>query len=102
MIDKDGRFEYSYVLPVSINCNTSTISVFPNPVQDGRVYVSLTGLKGNATATLLSLTGQVISKNTLANGTNTLDVSKLAAGLYILNVSDAEGTNKKVKLNVQH
>ena len=47
MIDLDGKFTYSTVLPVLLNCNTAKVSIFPNPAQNGRLYVSVTGQKGN-------------------------------------------------------
>jgi hypothetical protein len=104
MIDKDGKYKYSPVLPVSINCNTSKITVFPNPVQDGRLYISLTSAKGQTEAVLLNLSGQIILKNAVTNGTNKIDVSAIANGVYILNVTDAgiNGISKKVKVLIQH
>ncbi len=88
VIDKDGRYSYSGVLPVSTNCSNSKLAVFPNPVQEGRLYISLTGAKENAEGTLLSLSGQVMLRTRLNNGTNKLDVAGLANGIYILNVVD--------------
>jgi hypothetical protein len=52
MVDRDGRYEYSPTLPVSLNCNTISVSVFPNPVQGGKLYVGLTGTNGRTQATL--------------------------------------------------
>ncbi len=102
MIDKDGRYKYSEILPVSLNCNISKVSVWPNPVQNGKLYVSLTGTKGYTQATLLSLSGQVILTGNLNNGTNHLDVSKIANGLYILSVNDTNGINEKIKVLIQN
>ena len=102
MIDKDGKFKYSNVLAVSLNCKEVVVSVFPNPVQDGKLYVSITGIKANVEATLLSLSGQLVLKTTVSNGTQSLDVSKVANGIYMLNVIDINGTNKVVKVNIQN
>jgi Secretion system C-terminal sorting domain len=104
MIDKDGKFTYSDVLPVSTSCNKQNANVFPNPVQDGRLYVSLTGAKGQTEAVLMNLSGQVIAKKIVNNGTNKIDVSGIANGVYILNVTDAgsNGISKKVKVLIQN
>jgi Secretion system C-terminal sorting domain len=104
MIDKDGRFTYSTALPVSINCNTPKITIFPNPVQNGRLYVSITGAKGQTEAVLLNLAGQVILKNIVSDGTNKIDVSNTANGVYILNITDSgvNGISKKVKVLIQN
>jgi Secretion system C-terminal sorting domain len=100
MVDKDGRFQYSPVLPVSLNCNTVSISAFPNPVQDGKLYVSLTGATGQTVAILRTLAGQTVSSINLANGTNAVNVSGIANGIYILEVTDGSGISKKTKLIV--
>ena len=101
IIDKDGSHKYSNILPVVVNCKTVQVSVFPNPVQNGKLYVSLTGTEGVTEATLLSISGQVISRNKVTNGTNNLDVSGVPNGTYVLNVKDANGVDKKVKVIIQ-
>jgi Secretion system C-terminal sorting domain len=102
MIDMDGSFKYSKVLRVFINCNTVGVHVYPNPVQNGNLYVSLTGTSGYAEATLLSMTGQVIIKNRMHNGTNNMNVSGMANGIYVLNIKEANGIDKKVKVRIQN
>jgi hypothetical protein len=87
---------------VLINCKTATILVYPNPVQDGKLYVSLAGTTGYVEATLLSASGQVILKNKINNGTNYLNVLNIADGIYVLNVKDANGFDKNVKVSIKH
>lgn len=98
MVDKDGRYQYSPILPVSLTCNTVSISVFPNPAQQGKVYISLTGATGSATATLRNINGQAVSSLGLVNGTNAINVAGLANGVYVLEVSDGGIISKKTKL----
>jgi Secretion system C-terminal sorting domain len=102
MIDQDGKFKYSEVLYVLNNCNTTKVEVYPNPVQNGRLYVSLIGASGYSEATLLSLSGQVIVKARIYNGTSYLNVSTVADGIYVLNIKDADGIDRKVKVRIQH
>jgi hypothetical protein len=102
MIDRDGHYKYSPVLPVLINCKTVQVSAYPNPVENNNLLVSITGINGSATATLLSLSGQVMLRSNLSNGTTALDVSKLASGVYILNISDEKLISKKVKVIIMH
>jgi hypothetical protein len=101
LIDKDGKFTYSDILPVSINCKTVQLSVFPNPVQNGKLYVSLTGTSGQAEAILMSVTGQAILKTKINNGTQFLNVVNVPDGTYILNVRDANGIVEKAKVIIQ-
>jgi hypothetical protein len=102
IVDKDGQYKYSDVLPVLVNCKTVQVQAYPNPVQDGKLYVSLTGTSSNADATLLSVSGQVILKTRLSNGTSFINVSAVANGSYVLRVKDVNGVDKKVKVIIQH
>lgn len=102
IIDRDGHFKYSAVLPVSINCKLVQVAVYPNPVMDNNLFVSITGINGSAEAILLSLSGQSVFKTTLTNGTSTINTSKIATGVYVLSITDLQGTNRKVKLLIQH
>jgi hypothetical protein len=101
MIDKDGHYKYSEVLRVSVDCKTIQAYVYPNPVQNGKLYVSLTGSNGYTDVSLVSLSGQVILKTKMSNGTNHLNVSNIADGVYVLNISGANGLDKKLKVFIQ-
>jgi hypothetical protein len=101
MFDKDEKYKYSRVLPVLIDCNSIKVSAYPNPVQDGRLYISLTGASGYTESTLLSLSGQLLIKSSIHNGTNYLNTSAIPNGLYVLNIKDAGGINKNVKVRIQ-
>jgi hypothetical protein len=68
-----------------------SIILYPNPAK-GNVTISL---KSSASYSLVSMLGQHIQKGTFIYGDNTLDISKLAKGLYILNVKTAQGTATK-------
>ncbi len=101
IIDKDGSHKYSNILPVVVNCKTVQVSVFPNPVQSGKLYVSLTGTSGQAEAILMSVTGQVILRSKVNNGTQMLNVTNIPDGTYILNISDANSMVEKTKVIIQ-
>ena len=102
MIDKDGKFKYSEILPINVNCKITSVSVYPNPVKNGKLYVSVTGLKNNTQATLLSVAGQYILQTKVNNGTNFINVSTLANGIYILNMVEEKGLTKRVKVIIQN
>jgi Secretion system C-terminal sorting domain len=102
MIDKDGMFKYSNTLPVFTNCKTAKLLVYPNPVQDGRLYITLAGTTGFSDATLLSVSGQVILKTKIINGTNNINVSNIADGVYMLNIKGSNGLNKNTKVSIKN
>ncbi len=98
MIDKDGRYQYSSILRVAVICYTTQINAYPNPVQNGKLYVTITGAARFAEAILQSASGQVILKTKMNIGTNYLDVSAVPNGVYILKVEDENGSKKMIKI----
>ncbi len=100
MIDRDGRYRYSPVLPVSLNCKVIGVNVFPNPVSEGRLQVSVSGAEGDVQAALRNLSGQLMTSYTLRAGTASLDVSGLAAGIYVLDLRFRDGRSEKVRVAI--
>lgn len=67
----------------------SHYSVFPNPV-DNQCYISVTSDSPMVRCTLYDLAGRQILDNALQPGVNTLDVSNLSSGCYILRFNDGK------------
>jgi len=100
IIDVDGSFTYSAVLNALLKCDVQNLTVFPNPVNNGKLNVRLNSAD-NIEAYLTTVTGQLIKKIILKNGLNDMDVSELSNGVYILNTKFGDGNNQKVKINIQ-
>jgi hypothetical protein len=100
MIEKNGIFMHSYALNAPIKCDEQNISVFPNPIANGKLVVNLNGAE-TVVANLTSVTGQQIKKIVVKKGMNNIDVSALSNGVYILQVKFAEGINQNIKVNIQ-
>lgn len=66
-------------------------SIFPNPVSRGNLNISLTGAEATA-VTIFNMLGQSVYKGGFEN---TIDVSRLEAGVYIIEVETA--TSKVMK-----
>lgn len=101
LVDIDGSFKYSPVLNARVKCDEQNLSVFPNPVTNGKFNVSLNSTE-KVEASLTSITGQLIKQITLENGINYIDVSDLSNGVYILSSKFANGNNQNVKVNIQN
>ena len=100
MIDKDGKYKYSPVLPVFINCKTAQVNTYPNPVQQGFLNVNVIAIANEKTeAVLVGTLGQIVLKMNLKNGLNTVNVSNIANGEYLLKVS---ATNTISKVLIQN
>ena len=53
MIDKDGKYKYSPVLPLFINCKTTQVNTYPNPVQNGLLNVNIITIDNKSTEAVL-------------------------------------------------
>jgi hypothetical protein len=79
-IDFDGDWEYSHIVSALFDPGQEDVRIFPNPVRDA-VEVRGTGLEG-APYQLADPAGRIVQRGTLSEGR--IDVSRLAAGLYVL------------------
>lgn len=83
VIDKDGVFTYSDVKNAFISCNQPQIVVAPNPVKS---TLFIYNLKGNSQIQLYGVTGQRVLTVNTNNATQTIPVSKLTAGTYLVHI----------------
>lgn len=90
-IDLDGTFAYSQVRSVN-NTDTKPVIVFPNPVRDV-LTIDLKGNKVVGKLMIFNILGQEIRQDNLT-GTdkNTIDVSKLRAGIYFYRIDNFTGS----------
>jgi hypothetical protein len=71
--------------------NNLEVSAFPNPFRD-QVNITLDGLEGVTTVEVYSINGQQVAITSSWNsGNQTLDLSDLPSGVYVLKVSNGEG-----------
>lgn len=84
-------FDAYYTTGVDENNSLSSLSVFPNPASD---QITIAGLDPNQqfNANLIDISGRTVLAQQVSNGASTIDVSALAPGVYLLNVSDEYGT----------
>lgn len=99
--DIDGNYSYSNVVTVSLADIVGRVTVMPNPVADEAKITIAAFNDGQAQWQILDNSGRVVMQNSvkLKKGTNNVvvNVNKLAAGLYFLNVKGG-GIDQKVKL----
>ena len=88
LVNTDGSFEYSKTIAMRLDCNKSQIFVYPNPVKN-KLNVNITNAQNNITiAKLFDNYGRVVYTGTMVSGTNTIDMSKFASGIYILSLKN--------------
>jgi len=73
---------------MKLNCNRSEIVVYPNPVTD-ILNINITNAQDNETeASLYDNAGKLIHTKHLISGTNTIDMTKFAKGVYLLTLKN--------------
>ena len=89
-----GFYIHTGDLPLDVSHMSSTaggsLAVYPNPAKD-KVNVSVSGtMKGNAQLYVSDLTGRVLIQVPMDNDKAVVDMSSLAAGMYMVTYSDDE------------
>ena len=95
-VDKDGRFSFSYIVLIELNSNS--IRVAPNPASD-LVYITGNNL---LQASILDVSGKVLLAKQFNNtGDNSLNISRLAKGIYVVQITTKEGNSESRKLVIK-
>jgi len=89
MKDIDGHFTWSPVRALDAP-GLSPLSVYPNPVEDGKLYVSST--VNIRQLRLTDVSGKVLLKQTVQGYQYTLAVGMISRGIYLLAVDTDTGT----------
>ena len=99
-IDLNGKFTYSEIRTVKGLNNVNEVIIFPNPVRSNS-KVSVVGATANSSIQLLDFSGKVL-KNMLSNSFNSLDLSSIKNGTYLIRIIDKttnEVVNKKLTVS---
>lgn len=103
--DKDGELYIADIISGTVykitdatatlpEFNTSNVKLFPNPAQN-TVNLQTTNTTYPIRANIYDLSGKQILSRQYYSDTNTIDISALAGGLYIAEISNANGTVKQ-------
>ncbi len=101
LVDIDGSFKYSNTITINLADIAGRVSVYPNPASNEVKVMISSAADGKVTCKITDNAGRVVLQNTAhvkkGNNNITIDINKLAAGLYHVSVSGA-GIDQKVKL----
>ncbi len=87
-IDADGSHAYSSIAAVRFESGKNALSVYPNPVADGKLSLGLPQ-SGWYKVSVYNVAGMEVLN--AAQSGNTLDIRSLRAGVYVLRVTYANG-----------
>ncbi len=94
MIDIDNASTYSEMKAVAFN-TTSLLTISPNPAKNV-VYVKNAPV--DATIKLVDLTGRVLQQITITSTNQTIDISKCANGMYVVQIVQNNETIHSVRI----
>ena len=86
MVDINGHFTYSTVAEIK-SAKNSFITLVTNPAR-GKMIIN-TSFTDNVNARLINEQGAVVKEFVLHNGTQMIDVSSLAGGLYYIKANQS-------------
>lgn len=82
--DFDGQFEYSYIRK-AIFTSSLPLKWHPNPVSD---QIKIEGIENETRFRVYSISGMLVLDNSLPEGTQTIDLNRLASGVYYIQFSN--------------
>lgn len=93
-----GAFELNGILGVGdVEQSVADIVLYPNPSSNGQVSLKIPeDVSNSVDINVIDLTGKQVHQQQGTSGTINLDLSKLASGMYIINVIHGK-TSKRIK-----
>ena len=79
---------YGKVVRVLVKCDERPIEVFPNPAQD---YLKIMGATAGENVQVSNMFGKILQARNLTSDDETLDLTGLQPGIYVLVVSNEKG-----------
>lgn len=98
-VDSDGKFGYSEIVTVNLFNDKKGVNVWPNPAT---TQVTIEGYntagENFSKAQVFDFSGRKITEMTMHAGQNSINVSKLPAGTYLIKVQTMDGSTYTQKL----
>jgi len=100
-VDTDGSFEYSTVRSIQIG-SAVVAKVFPNPVKDGTLIVSMEDIE-NSKINILSAVGQrlIVKSNSLSASERAFEVGHFGSGVYFVEIEQTAMETQRIRFVVQ-
>ena len=91
LIAPDGSSTYSQIVTITVGAGSTALSIYPNPAHS-TVAITVPPVGGLTEIGIYSSTGTLMQRQVTATPINTIDISRLAAGLYTVTVSQGGST----------
>jgi len=87
------------ILGVSNVLDNAIVTVYPNPAKD-KLNIETYFTDQILTAAIYDMTGRPVAEISLNNGINTVTLSGMSTGVYVLKITDSNGTSRISKVTV--
>ncbi|WP_299130483.1 T9SS type A sorting domain-containing protein [uncultured Winogradskyella sp.] len=88
-----GAYESQVALSIEDFNEVSVLNIYPNPTKGQFNIVIDDAVSGEVNVQIVSVTGNIVKQFTIGNGTNQMDISAMASGIYIVNINTERGTS---------
>ncbi len=96
MVDVDGKYTFSDVIPLSVKCDANNVNVYPNPATD---FLQVNIDKNKiSNIVIINAEGKTVLTTTLQFENNKISIKALPAGLYVVKVINEFGV-QNFKIN---
>jgi Secretion system C-terminal sorting domain/NHL repeat len=83
----------------TLHLSAETVNIYPNPAHD-KLVITMPEQVRHGHIQLINAIGQIVSKRDIENGSGTLDIAELPAGIYIAKITaDGQVVYKKISKN---
>lgn len=100
MVDNDGKFTYSNIIPLNIGRKINVMTMYPNPVHDVAKVTVISEKKESIYYSVIDQYGRTIAKSNIniKEGSNSIsiDTRLFASGVYLL-VIEGEKINEQLR-----
>ena len=88
-----GAYESQVALSIEDFNAVSVMKIYPNPTKGQFNIVIADNVTGKVDVQIVSITGKLVQKLSIGNGVNNMDISGMASGMYIINISTDKGSS---------
>ena len=93
-IDIDNRVTYSSTRRIDMDAERQEVQLFPNP---SRSLITITNIKAGNQLSVFNSYGNLVIRKIAGSGQESISVEKLAAGVYMLQVTDSNNFKRTIR-----
>jgi hypothetical protein len=91
VVERNGVYSYSAIRKLDFSNNDDNILIYPNPIINATIFISSSG--NCSRALLYDASGKLVKSFPLQGRSNTINITGMAKGIYLLKVISANSTH---------